>query len=159
MYPKLNDPALIKMVEDIYRPCCFRRLIRIKKAAMILYETIHDYTSLADCLKDALKSGIWFPCMTPADCIKKLNSLGVTSGDAIDKLRRFKFKDYNWLEHLNIVTEPPIKCELFLAKDPATLAKFEKQLAQHIVGMILLDLIYREDRRVALKIKALIDKM
>lgn len=159
MYPKLNDPALIKMVEDIYRPCCFRRIIRINKANMTFYEKINDYTSLADCIQDALKSEIWFSYMTPADCIKKLNSLGVTSGDAIDRLSRYKFKDYNWLEYLNIVTEPPIDCKLFLAKDPATLAEFERQMAQHIVGMILLDLIYREDRRVALKIKALIDKM
>lgn len=158
-FPKLNNSDLIKMLEDIYRPCRFRRLIRIKKAAMMFCETIHDYTSLADCVKDALASGIWFPYMTPADCIKKLNSLGVTSGDAIDKLRGFKFKDYNWLEHLNIVTSVPIDCKLFLAKDPATLKEFERQMAQHIVGMILLDLIYREDRRVALKIKALIDKM
>jgi len=158
-FPKLDDPYLIKMLEDIYRPCCFRRLIRINKAAMSFFVKIKDYTSLADCVKDARKSGIWFPRMTPTDCIKKLNSLGVTSGDAIDKLRRFKFKDYNWLEHLNIVTAVPIDCKLFLAKDPATLAAFERQMAQHIVGMILLDLIYREDRRVALKIKALIDKM
>lgn len=160
MYPKLNNSALIKMVEDIYRPCFFSRLIRINKAAMTFQATIHDYMSLADCVQDALKSGIWFSCMTPADCIKKLNSLGVTSGDAIDRLRRYKFKDYNWLEYLSIVTKPPIDCKLFLARDPATLAEFERQMAQHIVGMILLDLIYREeDRRVALKIKALIDKM
>ena len=158
-FPKLDDPYLIKMLEDIYRPCCFRRLIRINKAAMSFFVKIKDYTSLADCVKDARKSGIWFPRMTPTDCIKKLNSLGVTSGDAIDKLRGFKFKDYNWLEHLNIVTSVPIDCKLFLAKDPATLAAFERQMAQHIVGMILLDLIYREYRRVALKIKALIDKM
>ena len=156
-FPKLDDSALIKMLEDIYRPCRFRRMIRIKKAAMMLCETIHDYTSLADCVKDALASGIWFPYMTPAACIKKLNSLGVTNGDVIDKLRRYRFKDYNWLEYLHIVTEPPIDCKLFLAKDPATLAEFERQMAQHIVGMILLDLIYREDRHVAFKIKKLID--
>ncbi|MBQ3337851.1 MAG: hypothetical protein IJG80_10655 [Selenomonadaceae bacterium] len=161
LFPKLNDPNLIKIVEDIYRPCCFRRLIRINKAANTFYAFIKDYDckSLADCLRDALASGIWFSYMTPVDCMTKLNSLGMTSGDAIDKLKRYRYKDYNWLEHLNIVTEPPIKCELFLAKDPATLAEFERQLAQHIIGMILLDLIFREDRRVALKIKALIDKM
>lgn len=161
LFPKLNDPNLIKIVEDIYRLCCFRRLIRINKAANTFYAFIKDYDckSLADCLRDALASGIWFPNMKPADCITKLNSLGVINGDAIDKLKRYRYKDYNWLEHLNIVTEPPIDCKLFLARDPATLAEFERQLEQHIVGMILLDLIYREDRRVALKIKALIDKM
>ena len=97
--------------------------------------------------------------MTPVDCMTKLNSLGMTSGDAIDKLKRYRYKDYNWLEHLNIVTEPPIKCELFLAKGPATLAEFERQLAQHIIGMILLDLIFREDPDTVIKIKGLLDKI
>ena len=165
LFPKLDDSELIAIVEDIYRPCCFRRLIRINKAANTFYAFIKDYKSLADCVKDARASGIWFPSMTPDDCIKKLNSLGVTDeGDernktAIWRLRNYKYKNYNWLEHLNIVTEQPIKCKLFLAKDPVTLAEFERQMAQHIIGIILLDLIYREDRRVALKIKELIDKI
>lgn len=165
LFPKLDYSDLIAIVEEIYRPCCFSRMIRINKAAMTFYAKINDYTSLADCVRDARASGIWFSYMTPAECIKKLNSLGVTDeGDkrnktAIWRLRNYKYENYNWLEYLHIVTNLRIDCERFLAGDPATLAEFERQMAQHIVGMILLDLIYREDRRVALKIKALIDKI
>lgn len=149
----------IKIIEDIYRPFYLKRNVRLNKMAATLYAHIKNYDSLSDYLRDASESGIHFPSMTPEECIKKLAGLGVTSGYPVDKLRTWRFKNYNWLEYLEIVTKPPISCRLFVNQDPATLAEYERQLAQAIIGMVALDLIYTQDSDIDAKVKNLVDKI
>ena len=67
----------------------------------------------------------------------------MTEGDALDKLHKSTRDHFNVLEYFNIVTEPHINCELFLAEDPATIAEFEAQIERNIKGMLLIDKIYQ----------------
>ena len=167
-FPKLQKyPNLIKIIEDIYSPCYFERRIRFNKKLITFHTAIKNYDSLSDYLNDVISSGIYFNHVTPADCINKLqkifSTLGITplndeAKAAIGRLSRYRVKEYNWLEYLQIFTKPTMSCRKFLAQDPATITEFKRQLAQHLIGMILLYLIYREDPSVVEKIKKLIDK-
>lgn len=144
LFPKLRGcPDFIRKIEKIYAPCYFDRMIRFNRISEFIYAYIKDYDLLADYLNDVCRDGIYSKRATPDECIRKLNSLGVTSGDAIDKLNNSSRDYFNVLEYLNIVTAPPINCNLFLAEDPATIAEFEAQIERHIKGMILIDLIYQ----------------
>ena len=161
LFKKLKEnPTLIDIIEDFIKKFCpkFRlsRSIRFNKIAMTFYAWIKDYTSLKDYIKDVNASGIYFPRMTPAQCITKLNSLGVTSGEAIDKLKKFRYKEYNWLEYLCIVADSPIKCKDFLEGDTA---EFERQLLLLLILIILIDLIFRENPDTVKIIEELIEKI
>lgn len=164
LFKKLKEnPTLIDIIEDFIKKFCpkFRlsRQIRFNKIAMTFYAWIKDYTSLANYINDVNASGIYFPRMTPNQSITKLNSLGVTSGDAIDKLKKYQYKEYNWLEYLTIVANSPIDCKLFLKEDPDTIAEFERQLLLLIILIILIDLIFREDPDTVKIIEELIEKI
>ena len=140
LFPKLrNRLDFIQQIEDIYKPCHFDRQIRFNKLRCTFYSYVKTYDSLKSYLDDVCRDGIYRRPMTPAECRRKLNALDVTNGDAITKLRDYRHKDYNVLEYLHIVTEPPIDCKLFLAKDPATIADFEAQIERHIKGMLAID--------------------
>ena len=80
-------------------------------------------------------------------------------GDSINKLKRYRYPDYNVLEYVTIVAKSLIKCELFLKRDPATLAEFERQLLILIILMILLDLIFNEDPDTVEKIMELVERL
>lgn len=142
LYKKLlANPNFIADIENHYSDCRFDRQVRFNKCSATFYATITSYDKLGDYLTD-VGNNIYFPSLTPRDCITKLNGFGVTEGDAIDKLKRYRFANYNWLEYLHIVSKTPINCELFLKKDSATIAEFERQIEQHLRGMILIDNIF-----------------
>ena len=144
LYPKLlKNPKFIAAIENNYSPCRFDRQIRFNKIRETFYQTVKSYDSLGDYLNDVSASGIWHNSLTPNQCIAKLNKLGVTDGETITRLRNTNRKDYNWLEYLHIFTAPKINSALFLKEDPATIAEFERQLEQHLRGMILIDEIYQ----------------
>lgn len=143
LYKKLlANPNFIANIEKAYSGCRFDRQIRFNKYAATFYATITSYDTLSDYL-NAVGDNVYFPSFTPRYCIEKLNDLGVTEGDAIDKLNSSGgHADYNWLEYLHIVSKTPINCKLFLKKDPVTIAEFERQIEQHLRGMILIDDIF-----------------
>ena len=145
LFPKLRkDPDFIRQIEKICAPCHFDRCIRFNKIAAFIFAYIKEYKSLKDYLVDVCRDGIYFPSMTPDDeCIEKLNKLGVTEGYAIDKLETAGHREFNVLEYFNIVTEPPIDCELFLEEDPKTITDFEWQIERHLKGMLLIDKTYQ----------------
>ena len=158
LFPNLcKCPDLIRQIEATYQPCHFERHIRFNRISAFIYAYIKEYSSLKNYLDDVCKGGIYFPEMTPDECIGKLNTLGVTEklnsrgepdkNDPINKLRNSNRDFFNVLEYLWIVTEPPINCELFLAEDPGTIAEFEAQIERHIKGMILIDSIYRRFKK------------
>ena len=138
LYNKLRAyPKFFADIENAYKNCCFERQIRLNKFKATFYATIKRYDTLGDYLA-AVGNNIYFPSLTPRNCIARLNGLGVTEGDAINKLRRSHREDYNWLEYLHIVSKTPINCKLFLKQDPATIAEFERQIEQYLRGMILI---------------------
>ena len=144
LFPALRgNDAFIRKIEDNYKPCYFDRQIRFNKFRCTFYSYVKTYSSLKDYLDDVCRDGIYRSRMTPDGCRRKLNNLGVTKGDAIDKLRDYQHEDYNVLEYLHIVTEPPINCAFFLAEDPATIADFEAQIERHIKGMLIIDEAWR----------------
>ena len=150
LLPKLKkNPELVKIIEDIMKKICpefyIDRMIRFNKMANTFSAWIKDYDTFGDYIDDIRADEIYNPCMTPAECLRKLNGLGVTEGDAIDKLKRYRYSDYNVLEYVKIVANSSIECGLFLKRDPATLTEFERQLLILIILMILLDLIFNED--------------
>ena len=133
LLPKLKkDPKWVKIIEKIMKKICpefhIARGIRFNKASNTFYASIKDHNTFGDYIDDIRADKIYDPCMTPAECIRKLNALGVTDGDAISKLKSYRYPDYNVLEYVTIVAKSLIKCELFLKRDPATLAEFERQL-------------------------------
>lgn len=143
LYKKLlANPKFIAAIENAYKNCLFERQIRFNKFKATFYQTITRYDTLGDYLA-AVGNAIYFSVLPPADCIKNLAALGVTEGDAIDKLNNYHHDDYNWLEYLHIVSKTPINCKLFLNQDPATIAEFERQIEQYLNGMILIDDIYK----------------
>ena len=142
LYEKLlANPNYIADIEKAYSGCRYDRQVRFNKRRAAFYATITSYDTLGDYLQ-AVGSAVYFPSLKPVACIRKLNGLGVTEGDAIDKLRRYRHEDYNWLEYLHIVSKTPINCKLFLKREPATIAEFKRQIEQHLRGMILIDSIY-----------------
>lgn len=144
LYKKLlAHPNYIADIENHYSDCRYDRQVRINRIRATFYATIRSYDTLGDYLT-AVGSAVYFSPLKPRDCRVKLNGLGVTEGDAIDKLRRYNFENYNWLEYLHIVSKTPINCKLFLKRDPATIAEFERQIEQHLRGMILIDQIYQQ---------------
>ena len=143
LYPKLlKNPKFIADIENNYLPCRFDRQIRFNKIRETFYQTVKSYNSLGNYLNDVNASGIWYNKLTPNQCIAQLNKIGVTKSETITRLRNTNRKDYNWLEYLHIFTAPKINSALFLNEDPATIAEFERQLEQHLRGMILIDQIY-----------------
>jgi len=143
LYKKLlANPNFIADIENAYKNCRFERQIRFNRIRATFYQTITRYDTLGDYLA-AVGNNIYFKSLTPSACITKLNSLGVTEGDTTDKLGRYRYEDYNWLEYLHIVSKTPINCKLFLNQDPATIAEFERQIEQYLRGMILIDKIYQ----------------
>lgn len=161
LFKKLKDnPKLIRIIiEIIYLPHHFARMVRINRMAMTLGRFIKDYNSLEDYIRDVCDDGIYLNPLDKSECIARLNKFGVTSGCPIDNLLRYKFKNYNWLEYLTIVTEPKINCRRFINKDSETLAEFEKQLAQHVIIMIVIDLIFTDDPDTVAKVKKLIEEL
>lgn len=174
LFPKLNNPKNIQAIVDNYSPCDFEPKVRFNKISKFIWASIKpsetcggSFDDLKEILDIFCQDGIYFPSMTKKQCIDKLNQLGqdfhVKDYGAINwginELNSSRRNDYNVLEYLNIFTKPPINCKKFLAEDPTTMAEFERQLEQHIIGMILIDLINREDPRVVEKIKKLIDKI
>ena len=155
LFPKLRGELdFIRQIEKIFAPCHFDRMIRFNKIAAFIFAYIKEYKSLQDYLNEVCHDGIYFPSMTPDECIEKLNGLGVTEGYAIDKLETTRRREFNVLEYFNIVTEPHINCELFLAEDPATIAEFEAQIERNIKGMLLIDKIYQFFKAVSTSEKA-----
>lgn len=144
LFPKLRgEPDFIRQIEKVCAPCHFDRMIRFNKIAAFIFVYIEEYKSLQDYLNDVCHDGIYFPSMTPDECIEKLKKLGVTEGYAIDKLETTRRREFNVLEYFNIVTEPPINCESFLAEDPATITDFENQIERHLKVMLLIDKTYQ----------------
>ena len=173
LFPKLNNSKNISAIVDNYSDCVFEPKVRFNKIHSFIWTNIKNYdehggsfNDLKELLDIFCKDGIYFPSMTKDQCIDKLDQLGqdfhvkdygcINWG--IDELNGSRRNEYNVLEYFNIIT-PSINCKKFLAEDPATIAEFERQLEQHIIGMILIDLIYREDPRVVEKIKKLIDRI
>ena len=164
LLPKLKkDPKWVKIIEKIMKKIFpefhIARGIRFNKASNTFYASIKDHNTFGDYIDDIRADKIYDPCMTPAECIRKLNALGVTDGDAISKLKSYRYPDYNVLEYVTIVAKSLIKCELFLKRDPATLAEFERQLLILIILMILLDLIFNEDPDTVEKIMELVERL
>ena len=86
LYKKLlANPNFIANIEKAYSGCRFDRQVRINKFRATFYATIKSYDTLSDYL-NAVGDNVYFPSFTPRYCIEKLNDLGVTEGDAIDKL-------------------------------------------------------------------------
>ena len=104
-----RHPNLIKIIEDIYSPCHFLRKIRFNRNRITFYtDIIKTYDALSDYLNDVIASGIYFNHMSPADCINRLqkifSALGIIGGyDATDTLGRYRVKEYNWLEYLDLI--------------------------------------------------------
>ena len=129
----------VSKIEKCYSPCRFYRHVRLNKFNINFCRFVSRYESLEEYLKAIGDDGIYFNELTPEECIARLNKLGIKYSLTIDNLRRYKVENYDWTEYLHIMTEPGFNYELFLAGDCPTLMEFEKQLSQHINGIILID--------------------
>lgn len=126
----------------------FERFVRLNSKQQKLFVYIKEYPGtrqgLEDYLRDVMKSGIYRRSMSPADCIAELQKLGVPDdNENIDKLRRWHFKSYGWLEYLQITVRPPINVPLLLEGDHATFDQLYNQLKTQIEVLILLNRLYR----------------
>lgn len=146
-------------------------MVRFNSGQQKLFVHINEYPGtrqgLEDYLRDVMKSGIYRREMSPAECIAELQKLGVPSvrkspkdeETVIEKLKRYNFKSYGWLEYLQIAVLPSINVERLLEMDPETFDLLEKLLEVQIVALILLALIYREDPDTVRKIEKLLEKL
>lgn len=126
----------------------FERLVRLNSKQQKLFVYIKEYPGtcqgLEDYLRDVTASGVYRPSMSPEDCIAELRTLGVpNNNENIDKLRRWNFKSYGWLEYLQIAVRPPISVPLLLEGDHETFDQLYNQLKVQIEALILLDRLYR----------------
>lgn len=168
LWKLFRNRKYIDVIIDYYSKCGFEfhfeRWVRLNSKQQKLFVYIKEYPGtrqgLEDYLRDVMKSGIYRREMSPAECIVELQKLGVPDdNENIDKLQRWNFKSYGWLEYLQIAVLPSINVERLLEMDPETFDLLEKLLEVQIVALILLALIYREDPDTVRKIEKLLEKL
>ena len=101
LFPKLlNSQESINRINEIYHGCIFQRCVRLNTFKTNLFFHIADFFSLEDYLKIFHHIKITRPHYPKANCITDLIFLNAT-GD-FQKLQRYDFKYYHWLEYLRI---------------------------------------------------------
>lgn len=153
LYPKFfqlenqnSNLALSKFCSSVYPDCTFSRLIRIKhgNGTPIFVEIPlpnNNIIYFGDYLDAVRQSGVYLKNLTPTECIQRLQKLGVPPTDsAYEKLQRYNWDDYGWLEHTPIYT-PTLDFQLILDGDPDELQKFKAQILFHVELMLLIDYI------------------
>ena len=175
LWKLFRNRKYIDVIIDYYSKCGFEfhfeRWVRLNSKQQKLFVYIKEYPGtrqgLEDYLRDVTASEVYCPSMSPEDCIAELQKLGVPSvrkspkdeETVIEKLKRYNFKSYGWLEYLQIAVRPPISVPLLLEGDHATFDQLYNQLKTQIVALILLALIYREDPDTVRKIEKLLEKL
>ena len=77
LFPALKgNSVLIQQIEAIFAPFHFVRCIRFNRITASIYADIKEYNSLAKYIDDVCRDGIYFPSMTPKECIKNLTNSG-----------------------------------------------------------------------------------
>ena len=101
LFPKLlNSLENINRINEIYHGCIFQRCVRLNTFKTNLFFHIADFFSIEEYLKIFHHTKITRPHCSKADCIADLTLMNA-SGD-FQKLQRYKFKYYHWLEYLKI---------------------------------------------------------
>ena len=101
LFPKLlTSQENILRINEIYHGCIFQRFVRLNTFKTNLFFHIADFFSIEEYLKIFHHTRITRKNCQKARCITDLISLNAT-GD-FQKLQRYDFKYYHWLEYLRI---------------------------------------------------------
>ena len=150
LFPKLlnleleNSPLALS---KNYKDCTYIRKVRLNQRQTNLYTVVKKYPaeSFKFCLEDIITSGIYNREISRSECIAKLQALGgEDKAGIVEKLKRYRIKNFNWLEYFSVST-PPLNLENLFKQEPAEIKKFEEYLALHMKNILLLDFIWQNE--------------
>lgn len=148
IFPKIYDYEIRHSnyaLSKHYEGFTFNHKIRINRIQTNIYTDIGNYpiSQLGNILKAIIASRIYIDYITPKDAIAKLQALGVEySSDSINKLQRYRYSYYNWLNQISVIS-PPVSLKGIINGDFATMQKFEEYIEITIKGILLIDWIYQ----------------
>lgn len=152
LYPKFfklesehSNLSISKFCAAHYPDCTFIRAIRIKHGnGMPIYAFVQlnddNISFFLNYLWIVRQCGVYIKNLTPKECADRLQELGVTQNDPYEKLKRYRFSDYGWLEYTQIYT-PILNFKLIRNEDPEENKKLEEHIEFHIKLMLLIDYI------------------
>ena len=142
IFPMLkNNTKMMRHIDCHYINCRFVRYVRLNFGHAKLYFAVASYDTIEDYLKD-IKT-ISRANVLKNDCINELRSLIKLNvpGNAIsmEKLKRYNFQDYFWLEYLRVMDQPFDLIPLYDKRNIVAFDELEAVIAKHVAGMRMID--------------------
>ena len=143
-----SNLSISKFCAAHYPDCTFIRAIRIKHGnGMPIYAFVplndDNISFFQNYLWIVRQCGVYISKLTPKECADRLQEFGVPhdpkdKNDPYEKLKRYRFSDYGWLEYTHIYT-PILNFKLIRNEDPEENKKLEEHIEFHVKLMLLID--------------------